>query len=150
MYSVAANAIQIKIDEEEEEEIGVGSSETNGHEKHKLQMTQTGILSNRQPVRALPDVQPSAAVTNPSSGGQDLLTLARREAARKQLYNRFHRGTVLHDENKASGQEDTLPVDPREKKRQKREEKRRARAELRNKSNRKEEKRKKKTEGRAS
>jgi hypothetical protein len=104
VYSVAANAIQIKISDSEGEQESVSSSVPKKTDECKLQVTQTGILSNRRPaavLRALPASEIPYAVqafsVSPDATSYDLLALARREAAKKELYSRFHRGAVLHD-----------------------------------------------------
>ncbi|KAG8818501.1 hypothetical protein FRC17_010808, partial [Serendipita sp. 399] len=119
VYGVAASAIQVVIhnddegDKEKEEEIedsedsknsmpiasSVNAGEGRGQRQlrgsHTLEITQTGILSNRRPSQRSGD---------PSSGGDrlvaaasngNLLALAKREAAKRELYSRFSRGEVI-------------------------------------------------------
>lgn len=135
---MAANAIQIKINDSDDED-SYSSSVPKRDEMQKLQVTQTGILSNRRPV-AVPTgpvfaETPTAIVRDPSGssgGAYDLLALAKREAAKKELYSRFHRGPVIHNdhEDAVKGEEGAVVPEYNEKQRRK-EERRLARAERR-------------------
>ncbi|KZT18438.1 hypothetical protein NEOLEDRAFT_1173578 [Neolentinus lepideus HHB14362 ss-1] len=122
LYSAAAKAIKLKVADSDEED----SADTEQSSSVIIARTRTGILSNRRPVEGTP--ASSGAVT-PDSGSSDssgpklsLLTLARKEAAKKGLYSMFFRGPVLGpdedaiptDEDKAETTSDTLPatIDP--------------------------------------
>ena len=102
VYAVAANAIHIHVEDSEEEsenkEIVSSTRALATATKKTLAMTQTGILSNRRPHGDRQGA--STDLFRPSGGGGgvggDLLVLAKREAARRELYSRFHRGGVVH------------------------------------------------------
>jgi len=145
VYAVAANAIQIKIGDSEDEGSVTSSvvPKVTGEPNNQLQVTQTGILSNRRPTAVpksrLSDETPYGLGqgSSVSSGTSfDLLALARKEAAKRELYSRFHRGAVLHNhhEDPVTGEEEqgtqgTVPE--YSEKRRRREEKRLAKAERR-------------------
>ena len=63
-----------------------------------LLRTTTGILSNRRPTSGTPITSGSATPSEPecsSTSRLSLLTMAKRESARRNLYSRFFRGPVL-------------------------------------------------------
>ena len=110
-------------------------------DEHKLEVTQTGILSNRRPAavsRALSaDETTSRSGPRQSSLGSsgvtsyDLLALARREAAKKELYSRFHRGAVLHhDESLVTCQEEHQETVPESVQKQEKSERRKRKRKL--------------------
>ncbi|OJA12091.1 hypothetical protein AZE42_03443 [Rhizopogon vesiculosus] len=95
LYSAATKAITIKIADEDEEN---DDEDTNEDTSTTLQLkrTATGIISNRRPISGTP-----ASASETSTPDSDpyprasVITIAKREAARKGLYSRFFRGPVL-------------------------------------------------------
>ncbi|KAL4260703.1 G-patch domain-containing protein [Pleurotus pulmonarius] len=99
LFSAASTSIKIKIaDSDEESDDVIVEKETTVFKR-----TTTGILCNRRPMLGTPATSGS---TTPSSSGESsavsnvsLLTMAKREAAKKGLYSRFFRGPVLGPED---------------------------------------------------
>lgn len=128
VYAAAAQAIEIKVhgddgDEESDQQCddtasnstGAGQAATDSQElgrhgkrdRQVLELTRTGILSNRRPGTSqrrvvednlIPDCGTSSAVTEGGSKG-DLLAMAKREAARRELYRRFYRGEIISEQS---------------------------------------------------
>ncbi|KAI0052699.1 hypothetical protein FA95DRAFT_1553357 [Auriscalpium vulgare] len=95
LYSAAANAIRINVlsDEEDSDEDDSVTPTT------ELRRTSTGILSTRRPVAGTPA---TSGTTTPASAGSDasssrlsLMSIAKREAAKRGLYSRFFRGPII-------------------------------------------------------
>jgi len=95
LYSAATKAITIKIAHEDDEN---DDGDTNEDTSTTLQLkrTATGIISNRRPISGTP-----ASASGTSTPDSDtyprasVMTIAKREAARKGLYSRFFRGPIL-------------------------------------------------------
>lgn len=84
-----------------------------GSEGAKLSLTHTGIISNRRPTE-LQRVSIGEAITHQSGRmGLDLLVLAKREAARRELYSRFYRGGIVHQEERVDPLDSTGEVPKR-------------------------------------
>ncbi|KAF8073769.1 hypothetical protein FPV67DRAFT_765160 [Lyophyllum atratum] len=90
LFSAAAKSIQLKVTSSDDESDTESSAPV-------FKRTTTGILSNRRPVTGVsahtsgtstPDVRDEAPRSN-------LLSIAKREAAKSNLYARFFRGPVL-------------------------------------------------------
>ncbi|TFK52597.1 hypothetical protein OE88DRAFT_1807481 [Heliocybe sulcata] len=119
LYSAAAKAIKLKVADSDEED----SANTEQSIPATVSRTRTGIPSNRRPVEGTPATSGTAT---PVAGSSDslgpkfsLLTLARKEAAKRGLYSMFFRGPVLGpdedgiptpDEKTAENVSDILPV----------------------------------------
>jgi hypothetical protein len=152
VYTVASSTIQIQVhtsdDEEDSEEKNAKVNPEISLSKREdglLQLTSTGILSNRRPTisqRTSSENLESItqAQTRNSSDSlvesKDLLTMAKREAAKCELYRRFARGGIFYEGEKADeqteatlvqrqeGLESSEKVRRREERRKRREEKR--------------------------
>ncbi|KAJ3771116.1 hypothetical protein FB446DRAFT_765513 [Lentinula raphanica] len=97
LFSAASQAIKVKIDDSDVSD----SDELQSNAAPTLRRTTTGILSNRRPV----DVTPSSTsgITTPDCSSSEvphlsLIAIAKREAARRNLYSRFYRGAILISE----------------------------------------------------
>jgi len=90
VFSAAANAIQVKIQDDDDE---VTTTPQPSGSNTPLDRTSTGILSNRPTKIGAPAI--SAPAILESVVGLSLMALAEREAARRSLYARFFRGPVL-------------------------------------------------------
>jgi hypothetical protein len=106
VYAAAADAIKIHVEDSEGDEDDIKRSSPSGlgvtvvqeNEGAKLCLTRTGIISNRRPTE-LQRISTGEVITHQSGRtGLDLLVLAKREAARRELYSRFYRGGVVHQE----------------------------------------------------
>ncbi|KAF8758783.1 dna-directed rna polymerase ii subunit rpb1 [Rhizoctonia solani] len=117
LYDVAAKTIKLKLpgdessadSDQENQNSAIVSISTlwfllKSHPNtQQVQRTHTGILSNRRPT-SLPT--PSSS-KSPSPSPGSILSLAKKEAARRALYSRFLRGPVITQENL-----EPSPVDP--------------------------------------
>ncbi|QRW27018.1 hypothetical protein RhiXN_01613 [Rhizoctonia solani] len=92
LYDVAAKTIKLKLPGDES---SADSDQENQNSAIQVQRTHTGILSNRRPT-SLPT--PSSS-KSPSPSPGSILSLAKKEAARRALYSRFLRGPVITQEN---------------------------------------------------
>ncbi|KAJ3757738.1 hypothetical protein EV360DRAFT_95067 [Lentinula raphanica] len=97
LFSAASQAIKVKIDDSDASD----SDELQSNAAPTLRRTATGILSNRRPV----DVTPSSTsgITTPDRSSSEvprlsLIAIAKREAARRNLYSKFYRGAILISE----------------------------------------------------
>ncbi|KAL0580661.1 hypothetical protein V5O48_001391 [Marasmius crinis-equi] len=95
LFSAASKSIQVKIsndsDDSDADTADDGSAPI-------LKRTTTGILSNRRPATETPATTSgtSTPVTPPLDGPRmSLIALAKREAAKRNLYSRFYRGPIL-------------------------------------------------------
>ncbi|KAJ8595267.1 hypothetical protein M405DRAFT_381512 [Rhizopogon salebrosus TDB-379] len=93
LYSAATKAITIKIvdDDDDDEE---GANDEDSSATLQLKRTATGIISNRRPVSGTP----ASGTSTPDSDAYphaSVISIAKREAARKGLYSRFFRGPIL-------------------------------------------------------
>ncbi|KAJ2919165.1 hypothetical protein MD484_g1244, partial [Candolleomyces efflorescens] len=100
LFSAAASAIKVKLDDSDDEAQGDGgSSNTSDSEKQQpiLKRTATGIICNRRPTTGTPAHDSSGTSTPSTSSGSrySLIVTAKREAARRGLYSRFFRGPVM-------------------------------------------------------
>ncbi|CAE6423532.1 unnamed protein product [Rhizoctonia solani] len=93
LYDVAAKTIKLKLSGDESP---VDSDKENRNSAIQAHRTQTGILSNRRPT-ALPTPSSSKSPSPPPTSGS-IMTLAKKEAARRALYSRFLRGPVITQE----------------------------------------------------
>ncbi len=159
MYAAAASAIEIKVhgddgddgdvercDDTESQSTGAVQSAIDsqgvvpGEKKDRqvLELTQTGILSNRRPTKnrvgqndhISDSSTPAMAGASPK---RNLLAMAKREAARRELYRRFYRGETICEqpeqdlaETGALQGDKPLAADQRKAERKQRREERRA------------------------
>ncbi|KAG8768936.1 hypothetical protein FRC16_006850, partial [Serendipita sp. 398] len=117
VFAVAANAIEVVVHKDDDhnddhnddnnDDSKVTSSlvdEGGLKGSRSLELTQTGILSNRSPNPRSNDNNRDAGVNSVTTmaGSKyrkgDLLSLAKREAAKRELYSRFCRGGVIFDD----------------------------------------------------
>ncbi|CAE6455179.1 unnamed protein product [Rhizoctonia solani] len=103
LYDVAAKTIKLKLLGDESP---ADSDQESRSPATQLHRTQTGILSNRRPV-ALPTPSSSKSPTPPPASAS-IISLAKKEAARRTLYSRFSRGPVITQE--ALDSNSTIPV----------------------------------------
>lgn len=102
VYAAAADAIKIHVEDSEDEDEASRSqvlptlTDPTQSGSNKLSLTQTGILSHRRPIEYGEESRPIFSITRHSD--TDLLTLAKREAAKRELYSRFCRGGIVHQE----------------------------------------------------
>ncbi|KAH7870878.1 uncharacterized protein C8R40DRAFT_1072884 [Lentinula edodes] len=94
LFSAASQAITVKIDDSDVSD----SDEITPSVAPVLRRTTTGILSNRRPVNVTP--ASTSGTSTPDSTSSDtprlsLIAVAKREAAKRNLYSRFYRGAVL-------------------------------------------------------
>lgn len=157
IYSVASSTIQIQVatsdDEGDSEEQRRSNPDPSiiKREEGSLQLTSTGILSNRRPTisrRASSDNLGSISQgrtpdsNNSSLDRRDLFTMAKREAAKVELYRRFARGGIFYEGEKADEKMKITLSQPEERpesdeKARRREERRKRREERRQKKERK-------------
>ncbi|KAG1822818.1 uncharacterized protein BJ212DRAFT_1330584 [Suillus subaureus] len=95
LYSAATKAITIKIADDDDSDVDDDQNE-DSLESTTLQLkrTTTGIISNRRPLSGTP----ATGISTPDSDTYprtSVMTIAKREAARKGLYSRFFRGPML-------------------------------------------------------
>ncbi|CCO28813.1 hypothetical protein RSOLAG1IB_00553 [Rhizoctonia solani AG-1 IB] len=93
LYDVAAKTIKLKLPGDESP---ADSDQETGNSTIQVRRTQTGILSNRRPTN-LPTPSSSKSPSPPPSSGS-IISLAKKEAARRVLYSRFLRGPVITQE----------------------------------------------------
>ncbi|EUC62032.1 hypothetical protein RSOL_412230 [Rhizoctonia solani AG-3 Rhs1AP] len=93
LYDVAAKTIKLKLPGDESP---ADSDQESRNPATQLHRTQTGILSNRRPM-ALPTPSSSKSSTPPPAS-VSIISLAKKEAARRTLYSRFSRGPVVTQE----------------------------------------------------
>ncbi|KAF5311682.1 hypothetical protein D9611_009436 [Ephemerocybe angulata] len=114
LFSAAASAIKVCIDDSDDEGSGSDKDKDNDAKKKSkqdvknplaLNLTTTGILSNRRPPTGRPidssATSPSRSCSPDPSSSTSRLTLlatAKRESAKRGLYARFFRGPVLGPE----------------------------------------------------
>ncbi|KAJ3812797.1 hypothetical protein F5876DRAFT_13618, partial [Lentinula aff. lateritia] len=94
LFSAASQAITVKIDDSDVSD----SDEITPSVAPVLRRTTTGILSNRRPVNVTP--ASTSGTSTPDSTPSNtprlsLIAMAKREAAKRNLYSRFYRGAVL-------------------------------------------------------
>ncbi|KAG1751182.1 hypothetical protein EDB19DRAFT_1675824 [Suillus lakei] len=94
LYSAATKAITIKIIDDDDDDDDDQNEDSSGSTTLQLKRTATGIISNRRPLSGTPASGTSTpdTVAYPRTS---ILTIAKREAARKGLYSRFFRGPTL-------------------------------------------------------
>ena len=89
----------IKIDLSAEEEQG----ECEREEPRGPQRTSSGLVSTQRSSKlkrvSSPGGDEAAAIPGAARGDESLLTIAKREAARRMLYSKFYRGEVLRGED---------------------------------------------------
>ncbi|KAG5638710.1 hypothetical protein H0H81_010692 [Sphagnurus paluster] len=100
LFSAAAKSIQLKVTSDDEDS-DAGSSAPD------FKRTTTGILSNRRPVTGV-SATTSGTSTPDEYVPKNLLSRAKREAARKGLYARFFRGPVLGPDDDFPSVQDVL------------------------------------------
>ncbi|CAE6482865.1 unnamed protein product [Rhizoctonia solani] len=93
LYDVAAKTIKLKLPADESP---ADNDQEDLNPAVQLHRTRTGILSNRRPT-ALPTPSSSKSPTPPPSSAS-IISLAKKEAARRTLYSRFLRGPVITQE----------------------------------------------------
>ncbi|CAE6459902.1 hypothetical protein RSOLAG22IIIB_01736 [Rhizoctonia solani] len=93
LYDVAAKTIKLKLPGDDS---SADSDQESQNPVNQLHRTQTGILSNRRPV-TLPTPSSSKSPTPPPCSAS-IISLAKKEAARRTLYSRFLRGPVITQE----------------------------------------------------
>ncbi|KAG8731981.1 hypothetical protein FRC11_001260 [Ceratobasidium sp. 423] len=93
LYDVAAKTIKLKLPGDESP---ADSDQESRNFATPLHRTQTGILSNRRPT-SLPTPSSSKSPTPPPSS-ISIISLAKKEVARRMLYSRFVRGPVITQE----------------------------------------------------
>ncbi|KAG2129149.1 hypothetical protein DEU56DRAFT_818059 [Suillus clintonianus] len=96
LYSAATKAITIKIaDGDDDDDADADDNEDSlGSTTLQLKRTATGIISNRRPLSGTP----ASGTSTPDLDSHpriSIMTIAKREAARKGLYSRFFRGPTL-------------------------------------------------------
>ncbi|KAB5589260.1 hypothetical protein CTheo_7297 [Ceratobasidium theobromae] len=91
LYDVAAKTIKLKIPGDD----SPADSDQDGQNFAVLHRTKTGILSNRQPTTLPTPSSSKSSSPPPSSSPPSILSLAKKEAARRFLYSRFLRGPVI-------------------------------------------------------
>ncbi|KAG2155996.1 uncharacterized protein EDB93DRAFT_1129288 [Suillus bovinus] len=92
LYSAATKAITIKIADDDDDDDQ--NEDSSGSTTFQLKRTTTGIISNRRPLSGTP----ASGISTPDSDTYprtSVITIAKREAARKGLYSRFFRGPTL-------------------------------------------------------
>ncbi|TFK74825.1 hypothetical protein BDN72DRAFT_955485 [Pluteus cervinus] len=106
VFSAASKSIQIKVSDSDADE----DEEDTTSPPQSLALTTTGILSNRRPAMGTPASSSTPSGTSTPNGGRDtpttasltpqlgLLTIAKRDAAKRGLYSRFFRGPILAPE----------------------------------------------------
>jgi nucleolar protein TMA23 len=95
LYSAATKAITIKIADDDDDEVDDDQNEdSSASTTLELKRTTTGIISNRRPLSGTP----ASGISTPDSdtySRTSVITIAKREAAKKGLYSRFFRGPIL-------------------------------------------------------
>ncbi|KAK1226295.1 hypothetical protein PQX77_010768 [Marasmius sp. AFHP31] len=95
LFSAASKSIQVKISNDSDDSDSDPADDTS---VPLLKRTTTGILSNRRPTSVTPAT--TSGTSTPAAPQMDgpklsLIALAKREAAKRNLYSRFYRGPVL-------------------------------------------------------
>lgn len=93
LYSAATKAITIKIADDDDDDDDQ-NEDSSGSTTLQLKRTLTGIISNRRPLSGTP----ASGLSTPDTDTfprSSVITIAKREAARKGLYSRFFRGPTL-------------------------------------------------------
>ncbi|KAG1772428.1 hypothetical protein EDD22DRAFT_842397 [Suillus occidentalis] len=113
LYSAATKAITIKIVDDDDDDDSDGddndedpNEDSLGPTTLQLKRTPTGIISNRRPLSGTPASGISTSDTD-SYPRTSIMTIAKREAARKGLYSRFFRGPTLAPDDPSN-----LPLSP--------------------------------------
>ncbi|ESK95751.1 ribosome biogenesis protein [Moniliophthora roreri MCA 2997] len=104
LFSAASKSIQVKISNDDSDNSDTDTLAENS--VPTLNRTTTGILSNRRPV----DVTPATTSGTSTPDFLDaprlsLIALAKREAAKRNLYSRFYRGPILGPDREPSEQD---------------------------------------------
>ncbi|KAJ8080466.1 hypothetical protein PM082_017299 [Marasmius tenuissimus] len=95
LFSAASKSIQVKISNDSDDSSTDTADDTS---VPLLKRTTTGILSNRRPTSVTPATTSGASTpATPQMDGPklSLIALAKREAAKRNLYSRFYRGPIL-------------------------------------------------------
>ncbi|KAJ3987896.1 hypothetical protein F5890DRAFT_1494665 [Lentinula detonsa] len=113
LFSAASQAITVKIDDSDASD----TDEIHSSVAPVLRRTTTGILSNRRPVDVVPGSTSGASTPDSSSSElrMSLIAIAKREAAKRNLYSRFYRGAVLAPEvgtNELAGSASSISTTP--------------------------------------
>ena len=91
--------IKINVSDEEEQ----GECEPLKEEPCGPQRTRSGLVSTQRSSKlkrvSSPGGDEAAAIPGAARGDESLLTIAKREAARRMLYSKFYRGEVLRGEH---------------------------------------------------
>ncbi|KAL9711005.1 hypothetical protein Ac2012v2_005545 [Leucoagaricus gongylophorus] len=100
LFSVAAKTIQVKLPKDDDDSSSDEPNSLPSPNTQLLDRTSTGILSNKAPkhgtlASASASASGSATPTMTPLSSLNLLTKAKREAAKRTLYSRFFRGPVL-------------------------------------------------------
>ncbi|KAF9067136.1 hypothetical protein BDP27DRAFT_1538097 [Rhodocollybia butyracea] len=104
LFSAASQAITVKIDDSDASD----SDESSSNVAPVLRRTTTGILSNRRPVDVTPASTSGTSTPEPNMPRLGLVAIAKREAAKRNLYSRFYRGAVLAPESEQPKSKDTF------------------------------------------
>ncbi|VDB91434.1 unnamed protein product [Peniophora sp. CBMAI 1063] len=88
VFAAASSAIQIKVGSDDE-------SDSESTPAPSLRRTTTGIISNKRPPTGTIVDHSSSTTPEPTSHPQSVMAIAKRAAARKNLYSRFFKGPVL-------------------------------------------------------
>ncbi|KAK7056910.1 hypothetical protein VNI00_002628 [Paramarasmius palmivorus] len=96
LFSAASKTIQVKISSNDSD---VSDSDTPAENSAPtLKRTTTGILCNRRPVDVTPATTSGTSTPDivlPDAPKFSLVALAKREAAKQNLYSRFYRGPII-------------------------------------------------------
>ncbi|KAG7088320.1 hypothetical protein E1B28_012329 [Marasmius oreades] len=101
LFSVASKSIQVKISNDSEH---TSDSDEKSTSDTTIKRTTTGLLCNRRPNDCqTPATSGSSTPTqmNIPKSKSSLIALAKREAAKRNLYSRFYCGPVLHPKSEA-------------------------------------------------
>ncbi|KAF5382778.1 hypothetical protein D9615_002916 [Tricholomella constricta] len=101
IFSAAAKSIQLKVASDDDESDADSSVP-------EFKRTTTGILSNRRPVTGL-SASTSGTSTPDEGSRSNLLSIAKREAAKRGLYARFFRGPVLDPDDDSPSPQSKAP-----------------------------------------
>ncbi|KIM43143.1 hypothetical protein M413DRAFT_443952 [Hebeloma cylindrosporum] len=101
LFTAAAKSIQVKCMSDDEDE----RTEDSSSNEVSIKRTSTGIFSTRRPVDGTPATSGTITPVDNDSGTAtprlSLMTIAKRDAAKRGLYSRFFRGPVLGPETLA-------------------------------------------------
>ncbi|KAE9392857.1 hypothetical protein BT96DRAFT_1023327 [Gymnopus androsaceus JB14] len=107
LFSAASKAITVKIDDSDASD----SDEPTQNVAPVLHRTTTGILSNRRPATITPASTSGSSTPELNSGPRlSLLAMAKREAAKRNLYSKFYRGAVLAPNVEPINTPDVAPI----------------------------------------